>query len=99
MKFSTFNSLPQLKAFVKAKESSWGLNSKKQNLFILGGRFADIFGTGVDGGTSSTGFCGEELAGNTSGIGLVEFGYKASRSGSAPVTYSLNLTTNVNVTT
>lgn len=74
-------------------------NSKKQNLFILGGRFADIFGTGVDGGTSSTGFCGEELAGNTSGIGLVEFGYKASRSGSAPVTYSLNLTTNINVTT
>ena len=71
--------------------------TKKQNLYILGGRYVDLFGNSAQG-TSSTGFCGEEQAGNTSGLGLVNFGYKASRGGLAPVTYSLNLTTNVNVT-
>lgn len=71
--------------------------SSKHNLYVIGGRYVDLFGNPATG-TSSTGFCGEEKLGNTSGLGLVEFGFKGARN-AAPVTYSLNLSNNINITT
>ena len=69
----------------------------KQSLYILGGRYVDIFKNPASG-TSSTGFCGEEKSGNTSGLGLLEFGFKNART-NAPVTYSLNYTSNIDIST
>lgn len=72
--------------------------NRKHNLYILGGRYVDIFGNPAEG-TSSTGFCSEEVSIGSSGSGFVEFGYKASRTSLSPVAYSLNITNGINAVT